>query len=75
MALSADGTRLVSWNGERLTLRYTYGMQEVRIFPARARVTIAALNQTGTMLAVGDQRGAWLQDMGDARERNTAFGL
>ena len=65
VALSADGTRLVSWNADRLTLRYTYGMQEVRSLSARARVTIAALNQAGTMLAVGDSRGAWLQDLGN----------
>ena len=65
VTLSADGTRLVSWNGTRLTLRYTYGMQEARILPARDRVTIAALNRAGTVLAVGDQRGTWLQDMGE----------
>jgi WD40 repeat protein len=65
VALSADGTRLVSWNGARLTLRYTSGMQDARSLPARDRVTIAALNQAGTLLAVGDPRGAWLQGIDD----------
>lgn len=66
VAMSGDGSRVLSWKGNRVTWRSTADLTQTHSLAARAGVTSAVLSRDGQLAAVGDHQGVWLHRMAAA---------